>query len=136
MVVWPALARALCARYGVRAPIVQAPMADAVDWRVAAGAARAGVLVSIPCATLAADAIAPAAARFREAAPGAPLHLNFFTTHGAARPTGERQQAWVKELAPYYAETGAVPPSNADLLSVNGRASFGEDACAAVERSE
>ena len=56
MVVWPALARALCARYGVRAPIVQAPMADAVDWRVAAGAARAGVLGSIPCATLDADA--------------------------------------------------------------------------------
>ena len=100
MVVWPALARALCARYGVRAPIVQAPMADAVDWRVAAGAARAGVLGSIPCATLAADAIAPAAERFRESAPGAPLHLNFFTTHDAAAPTEARQQRWVEELAP------------------------------------
>ena len=70
MVVWPALARALCARYGVRAPIVQAPMADAVDWRVAAGAARAGILGSIPCATLAADAIAPAVERFREGCDG------------------------------------------------------------------
>jgi len=131
--VWPALARALCARYGVRAPIVQAPMADAVDWRVAAGAARAGVLGSIPCATLAADAIAPAVERFRENAPGAPLHLNFFTTHDAVAPTAARQERWMKELAPYYKETGATPPSNADLVATNGRASFDADACAAVE---
>ena len=134
MVAWPALARALCARYGVRAPIVQAPMADAVDWRVAAGAARAGVLGSIPCATLAPDAIGPAAQNFRETAPeGAPLHLNFFTTHDAAAPTEARQQRWVEELAPYYKETGATPPSNADLVATNGRASFDADACAAVE---
>ena len=134
MVVWPALARALCARYGVRAPIVQAPMADAVDWRVAAGAARAGVLGSIPCATLAPDAIAPAAQNFRENTPeGAPLHLNFFTTHDAAAPTAARQERWMKELAPYYKETGATPPSNADLVATNGRASFDADACAAVE---
>jgi nitronate monooxygenase len=123
MVVWPALARALCARYGVRAPIVQAPMADAVDWRVAAGAARAGVLGSIPCATLAPDAIAPAAQNFRENAPeGAPLHLNFFTTHDAAAPTAARQERWMEELAPYYKETGATPPSNAELVATNGRA--------------
>ena len=134
MVVWPALARALCARYGVRAPIVQAPMADAVDWRVASGAARAGVLGSIPCATLAPDAIAPAAQNFRETAPeGAPLHLNFFTTHDAAAPSEARQQRWVEELAPYYEETGATPPSKAELLATNGRASFDEAACAAVE---
>ena len=131
--VWPALARALCARYGVRAPIVQAPMADAVDWRVAAGAARAGVLGSIPCATLAPDAIAPAAQNFRETAPGAPLHLNFFTTHDAAAPTAARQERWMKELARYYKETGATPPSNAELVATNGRASFDEAACAAVE---
>ena len=133
MVVWPALARAVCARYGVRAPIIQAPMADAVDWRVAAGAARAGVLGSIPCATLAPDAIAPAAQNFRETAPGAPLHLNFFTTHDAAAPTAARQERWMKELAPYYKETGATPPSKAELLATNGRASFDADACAAVE---
>ena len=133
MVVWPALARALCARYGVRAPIVQAPMADAVDWRVAAGAARAGILGSIPCATLAPDAIAPAAHNFRENAPSAPLHLNFFTTHDAAAPTAARQQRWVEELAPYYKETGATPPSSAELVATNGRASFDADACAAVE---
>ena len=134
MVVWPALARALCARYGVRAPIVQAPMADAVDWRVAAGAARAGIFGSIPCATLAPDAIAPAAHNFRETAPeGAPLHLNFFTTHDAAAPTQARQERWMEELAPYYKETGATPPSNADLVATNGRASFDADACAAVE---
>ena len=134
MVVWPALARALCARYGVRAPIVQAPMADAVDWSVAAGAARAGLLGSIPCATLAPDAIAPAAQNFRETVPeGAPLHLNFFTTHDAAAPTAARQERWMKELAPYYKETGATPPSKAELLATNGRASFDADACAAVE---
>ena len=134
MVVWPALARAMCARYGVRAPIVQAPMADAVDWRVAAGAARAGVLGSIPCATLAPDAIAPAAQNFRENTPeGAPLHLNFFTTHDAAAPTAARQERWMEELAPYYKETGATPPSNAELVATNGRASFDEAACAAVE---
>lgn len=131
--VWPSLARSFCAKFGLRAPIIQAPMAGAVDWRVAAGAARAGVIGSVPCATLAADAIAPAAARFREAAPGAPLHLNFFTTHDAAAPTEARQEAWVKELAPYYAETGAAPPSKADLVSAKGRASFDADACAAIE---
>ena len=134
MVVWPALARALCARYGVRAPIVQAPMADAVDWRVAAGAARAGVLGSIPCATLAPDAIALAAQNFRETAlDTTPLHPNFFTTHDAAAPTEARQERWMEELAPYYKETGATPPSSAELVATNGRASFDEAACAAVE---
>ena len=132
--VWPSLGRALCARYGVRAPIVQAPMADAVDWRVAAGAARAGVLGSIPCATLAPDAIAPAAQNFRENTPeGAPLHLNFFTTHDAAAPTAARQERWMEELAPYYKETGATPPSKAELVATNGRSAFDADACAAVE---
>ena len=45
--------RALCARYGVRAPIVQAPMADAVDWRAAGACAGRRVRIN-PCATLAA----------------------------------------------------------------------------------
>ena len=39
----------------------------------------------------------------------------------------------MKELAPYYKETGATPPSKAELLATNGRASFDADACAAVE---
>ena len=65
---------------GIEIPIVQAPMASAVDWRVAAGAARAGALGSIPCAMLTPDAIAAEAAAFRAAAPAdAPLHLNFFS---------------------------------------------------------
>ena len=39
----------------------------------------------------------------------------------------------MEELAPYYKETGATPPSNAELVATNGRASFDEAACAAVE---
>ena len=32
----------------------------------------------------------------------------------------------MEELAPYYEETGATPPSNAALVATNGRASFDE----------
>lgn len=48
-------------------------------------------------------------------------------------PTETRQQAWVKELVPYYKETGVTPPSKAKLVATNGRAAFDEAACAAVE---
>ena len=120
----------------LRRPRADRPSADGRCGRLArrCGARVPAFSGSIPCATLAPDAIAPAAQNFRENTPeGALPHLNFFTTHDAAAPTEARQERWMKELAPYYKETGATPPSNAELVATNGRASFDEAACAAVE---
>ena len=147
---WTRSARAFLSALNLRLPIVQAPMASAVDWRAAAGVARAGGLGSIPCAMLTPDAIADEAARFRAAAPRcAPLNLNFFTYvddaavaapgDAAAAAMAARQGAWLDSLAPYYAECGVASddaPSAAQLAAAcaaSTRRPFGEAECAAVE---
>ena len=47
---WPD--RRLIDLFGIELPIVQAPMAGAMDWELAAAAAEAGALGSLPCAML------------------------------------------------------------------------------------
>ncbi|HTJ47132.1 MAG TPA: nitronate monooxygenase [Kofleriaceae bacterium] len=89
-------------------PILQAPMAGAMDWRLAAAAARGGALGAIPCAMLDAAQVRAAVESFR-AAVRAPVHLNFFCH---TPPASADDDAWRAKLAPYYAELG-VDPSRA-----------------------
>ena len=100
---WPD--RRLCDLLAIPNPILQAPMAGAMDWRLAASAARGGALGAIPCAMLDADGVRAAVTSFRGAVPGAKVHANFFC-HAPPVEDPAREAAWRAKLAPYYAELG------------------------------
>jgi len=51
--------------FHIELPIVQAPVAGAMDWELAAAAAEAGALGSLPCAMLNADQIRDQMAKIR-----------------------------------------------------------------------
>jgi len=113
---------------GIEHPIVQAPMAGAMDWRLAAAVSSAGGLGSVPCAMLALDAIREATGALRQAT-NKPFNLNFFC-HTPAPPDPACEAAWRARLAPYYAELG-VDPDAGPAGSL--RAPFGEETCQLVE---
>ncbi len=112
--------------FGTELPLIQAPMAGAQDYRLAAAVSRAGGLGSIPCATLDADSIRREVASFRAQSEG-PLNLNFFCHQSPAANQNDLQD-WYALLAPYCAELGvdvsrisstpARHPFNADLAGV------------------
>lgn len=93
---------------GITLPIIQAPMAGVSTPAMAAAVSNAGALGSI--AVGASDA---AGARAMIAAVRAgtdkPFNLNLFC-HAPARADPVREAAWLRRLAPVFAEYGAVPP--------------------------
>lgn len=97
---------------GIELPIIQAPMAGAVQSEMAIAVAEAGGLGSLPCAMLTADQIRNEVASIRERT-SHPLHLNFFC-HRPPQRDPDREAAWRQCLAGYYGELG---------LSVDGLAS-------------
>ena len=72
---WPD--RRLLELFGIEVPIVQAPMAGAMDWELAAAAAQAGALGSLPCAMLDADQVREQTGKIR-ARTTKPINLGFF----------------------------------------------------------
>ena len=72
---WPD--RRLIELFKIELPIVQAPMAGAIDWELAAAAAEAGALGSLPCAMLNAQQIREQMGKIR-ARTKKPVNLNFF----------------------------------------------------------
>ena len=60
---WPD--RRVIELFKIDLPIVQAPVAGAMDWELAAAAAEAGALGSLPCAMLNADQIRAEMGRIR-----------------------------------------------------------------------
>jgi len=110
---WPN--RRLIELLGVELPIVQAPMACAMDWELAAAAAEAGALGSLPCAMLGPDQIRDQMRKIRARTAKA-INLGFFC-HAAPELNNEREARWRERLAPYYREleidpAGPVPTSN------------------------
>jgi nitronate monooxygenase len=122
---WPD--RRLLDRLHLDHPIVQAPMAGAMDWTLAAEVSAAGGLGSLPCAMLGPDQIHQEVARIRTRT-DRPFNLNFFT-HAQAPVDEARLQAWQGRLAPYYQELGVEPAGPAGP----GRAPFDEALCEVVE---
>jgi nitronate monooxygenase len=121
--------RRLLDLFAIPHPIVQAPMAGAIDWRLAAAAAQGGALGSIPCAMLDAAQIRAQVASYRAAAPGK-VHLNFFC-HAPPAPDDARAAAWRDRLASYYAELGlAAEPASGG--GGGGRAPFDDATLALV----
>ena len=102
---WPD--RRLIDLFGIELPFVQAPMAGAMDHELAAAAAEAGALGSLPCAMLSEAQVREQSAKFR-ALTGKPLNLNFFC-HVVPVPNNEREARWRDRLAPYYRELAIDP---------------------------
>lgn len=123
---WPN--RRLLDLFGVEHPIVQAPMAGAMDTKLAIAVANAGGLGSLPAGMLNAEQLRAQVEKFR-AACGKPVNLNFFA-HKAPVPNNAREHAWREKLKPYYAELGIDP--NAPVPSIN-RTPFDDALCASVE---
>jgi nitronate monooxygenase len=127
--IWPD--RRLLDLFGIELPIVAAPMANFAGVHLAIAVAEAGGLGWLPCAALDADKISDIAAVFRSRS-NKPLAINFFC-HETEAPDLERDQAWLKRIAPYFAELGVEPPS---LPLPPGHPPFGEGQCAAIEETK
>ena len=113
---------------GIEFPIVQAPMAGAMDWELAAAAAEAGALGSLPCAMLNADQVSEQMAKIR-ARTQKPINLGFFC-HTPPVLNNERETRWRETLAPYYRELGIDP---AAPVPSSNRAAFDSAFCDVVE---
>jgi nitronate monooxygenase len=94
---WPD--RRLIALFNIEIPIVQAPMAGAMDWELAAAAAEAGALGSLPCAMLNTQQVREQMGKIR-ARTKKPINLNFFC-HTPPTLSNARETRWRERLAPY-----------------------------------
>src|SRR6266508_1327837 len=126
IVMWPD--RRLIDLLGIEHPIVQAPMAGAMDWELAAAVAEAGGLGSLPCGMLSPQQIREQMDKIR-ARTGKPINLNFFC-HAAPELNNAREAAWRNRLAPYYRELGVDP---AAPVPSSNRAQFDAAFCDVVE---
>ena len=95
---------------------------------LAVAVSNAGGLGSLPCAMLAPEAMRKELSALR-AGTGKPYNVNFFC-HAQPAPSAEREAAWRKALAPYFAEYGIDP---ATIPSGPGRLPFSAEAAAVLE---
>lgn len=123
---WPD--RRLLELFGIEHPIVQAPMAGAMDTALAIAVAQAGGIGSLPAGMLTAEQLRAQVATFRAATDG-PINLNFFA-HQPPVLNNAREHSWREKLKPYYVEFGIDP--NAPVPTAN-RAPFDNALCSAVE---
>ncbi len=109
-------------------PIIQAPMAGAMDAELAAEVSAAGGLGSLPCAMLTPAQLRDHFAQIR-ARTVKPVNVNFFC-HTAPVPNNAREARWRDTLKPYYEELGIDP--TAPVPSSN-RAPFDAAFCEVIE---
>jgi nitronate monooxygenase len=114
--------------FGIELPIVQAPMAGSQGSALAIAVSNAGGLGSLPCAMLGPDAIRNELIAIT-AATERPYNVNFFC-HQQPKPNPEREAAWHKLLAPYFAELGIDPNA---ISPGPGRTPFNADAADVLE---
>lgn len=112
---------------GIELPIIQAPMAGAMDAELVAAVAEAGGLGSLPCAMLGPQQVRDEVARIR-ARTDKPINLNFFC-HTPPVPNNAREAAWRERLQPYYQELGIDP---AAPVPTSNRAPFDAALCDVV----
>jgi nitronate monooxygenase len=105
-------------------PVVQAPMAGAMDWELAAAVSEAGGLGSLPCAMLKPEQVLEQVEKIRGRTEK-PININFFC-HKPPRADNAREAAWRDRLAPYYRELGLDPGAGANAPS---RAPFNAAMC-------
>ena len=90
--------------FGIELPIIQAPMAGVQGSALTIAVSQAGGLGSLPCAMLSIEALGAALTQIR-AQTTKPINVNFFC-HYEPEPQAAKQAAWLKQLAPYFAELG------------------------------
>jgi nitronate monooxygenase len=113
---------------GIDLPLIQAPMAGAMDAELVIAVSESGALGSLPCAMLSADRLREQTGIIRQRT-DRPFNLNFFC-HKPAKPDARREAAWKNRLTPYYKEWDIDP--NAPFTAAN-RAPFDEAMCEVVE---
>lgn len=126
---WPN--RRLLDLFKIEIPIVQAPMASAMDADLVIAASEAGALGSLPCATISVEKAREQVGIIRQRVT-APLNMNFFC-HTAVAADAAREANWRKRLASYYKELGLDP--DAEVPGAN-RAPFDEAMCTLVEETK
>jgi nitronate monooxygenase len=119
---WPD--RRLLDLLSIEHPIVQAPMAGAMDWELAAAVSDAGGLGSLPCAILKPEQVFEQVEKIRGRT-DKPINVNFFC-HKPPTADNAREAAWRDRLAPYYRELGLDPAAGANAPS---RAPFNAAMC-------
>ena len=126
MSTWPD--RRILDLFGIKLPIILAPMAGPGTAELAIAVSQAGGLGSLPCAQLSVEQTRTALESMRRGT-SHPINLNFFC-HTPPQADPARELAWRAQLAPYYAEFGldAAAP-----LPAASRKPFDNDFCALVE---
>ena len=130
MKIMPPASQAFCKQLGISQALIQAPMAGVQGSALAIAVCGAGGLGSLPCAMLSPEQIQSEIEAIR-AATNQPYNLNFFC-HTPPSPevaTPEREAAWRKLLAPYYAEYGI---DAAQIAAGAGRSPFSDALCDAI----
>ncbi len=122
---WPS--RRLLDLLRIEHPIIQAPMAGAMDGDLVAAVSEAGGLGCLPCAMLNAEKLREEVGKIR-ARTTKPIGLNFFC-HTAPVPNNAREADWRERLTPYYRELGIDP---AAPVPFSNRAPFDETLLATV----
>lgn len=92
---------------GLTHPIIQAPMAGPGTAALAIAVSEAGGLGSLPCALSSVDQVRADLQMIRQQT-ARPVNVNFFC-HVSPTSDPERETAWRRRLAPYYAELGLDP---------------------------
>jgi nitronate monooxygenase len=123
---WPD--RRLTNLFGIEHPIVQAPMAGAMDVDLAAEVSLAGGLGSLPAGMLSREALRDQFAKLR-ARTDKPVNVNFFC-HTPPTLNNAREASWRDRLAPYYRELGIDP---AAPVPSSNRAPFDAAFCELIE---
>ncbi len=113
---------------GIELPIIQGPMAGAMNSSMVIATCNAGGLGSMPAAMLSTDQLREELKTIRQHT-RRPINVNFFC-HQPPAPDEQRAQDWKNLLQPYYQELGidfdAPTP-------VSNRAPFDNAACEVVE---
>ncbi|WGY66935.1 nitronate monooxygenase [Burkholderia cepacia] len=102
--------RTLLRTLGIRAPIVQAPMAGVSTPALAAAVSNAGGLGSLGVGATNADG-ARKMIRDTRALTDRPFNINVFC-HSPAHADAAVERAWLDWLAPVFREYGATPPAS------------------------
>ena len=123
---WPD--RRLLDLFKTEFPIVQAPMAGAMDADLVIAASQGGALGSLPCALLSVEKAREQINIIRQRV-SAPVSMNFFC-HKAVDADPQRETGWRRRLEPYYRELGLDP---AAPINAANRAPFDAAMCELVE---
>jgi nitronate monooxygenase len=123
---WPD--RRLLDLFKTEFPIVQAPMAGAMDADLVIAASQGGALGSLPCALLSVEKAREQINIIRQRV-SAPVSMNFFC-HKALDADPQRESGWRRRLEPYYRELGLDP---AAPINAANRAPFDAAMCELVE---